>query len=121
MKLPDSEPWRAWSNFTFTAQAEYAREVDLLVVTPGGVHLIEPKDWHGNVTIENGTWVQTTHRSLGAARQPAPPGRQEGQGARVSPGQVRQTRLGRRGQTRDCAAERLSPSAWRTSGAPGPP
>ncbi|MGW0486442.1 BREX system serine/threonine kinase PglW [Nonomuraea sp. NPDC003214] len=59
-KLPDSEPWRAWSNFTFTAQAGHVREVDLLVVTPGGVHLIELKDWHGSVTTENGAWVQTT-------------------------------------------------------------
>ncbi|WP_378785895.1 BREX system serine/threonine kinase PglW [Nonomuraea fastidiosa] len=59
-RLPDSEPWRAWSNFTFTAQAGHVREVDLLVVAPGGVHLIELKDWHGSVTTENGAWVQTT-------------------------------------------------------------
>ncbi|MEN3533622.1 BREX system serine/threonine kinase PglW [Microbispora sp. ZYX-F-249] len=59
-KLPDSEPWRAWSNFTFTAQAGHVREVDLLVVAPGGVYLIELKDWHGSVATENGTWVQTS-------------------------------------------------------------
>ncbi|MFD5013903.1 BREX system serine/threonine kinase PglW [Streptomyces chartreusis] len=59
-KLPDSDPWRAWSNFTFTANTGHVREVDLLVVTPGGVCMIELKDWHGSVTSENGTWVQTT-------------------------------------------------------------
>ncbi|MCC5036037.1 BREX system serine/threonine kinase PglW [Streptomyces sp. WAC 00631] len=59
-RLPDSEPWRAWSNFTFTANTGHVREVDLLVVSPGGVHLIELKNWHGSVTGENGTWVQTT-------------------------------------------------------------
>ncbi|MFJ4691109.1 BREX system serine/threonine kinase PglW [Streptomyces sp. NPDC088766] len=59
-KLPDSDPWRAWSNFTFTANTGHVREVDLLVVAPGGVHMIELKDWHGSVTSENGTWVQTT-------------------------------------------------------------
>ncbi|GAA1011419.1 protein kinase [Acrocarpospora pleiomorpha] len=59
-KLPDSEPWRAWSNFTFTAHAGHVREVDLLVVTPGGVCLVELKDWRGSLTTENGTWVQTT-------------------------------------------------------------
>ncbi|MEU8403839.1 BREX system serine/threonine kinase PglW [Nonomuraea sp. NPDC048892] len=59
-KLPDAEPWRAWSNFTFTAHAGHVREVDLLVVTPGGVCIVELKDWRGSLTTENGTWVQTT-------------------------------------------------------------
>lgn len=59
-KLTDSDPWRAWSNFTFTANTGHVREVDLLVVAPGGVYMIELKDWHGSVTSENGTWVQTT-------------------------------------------------------------
>ncbi|MFD5708971.1 BREX system serine/threonine kinase PglW [Streptomyces pharetrae] len=59
-RLPDSDPWRAWSNFTFTAHTGHVREVDLLVVAPGGVYMIELKDWHGSVTSENGTWVQTT-------------------------------------------------------------
>jgi serine/threonine protein kinase len=59
-KLPDSDPWRAWSNFTFTANTGHVREVDLLVVAPGGLCMIELKDWHGSVTSENGTWVQTT-------------------------------------------------------------
>ena len=58
--LPDAEPWRAWSNFTFTANSGHVREVDLLVVTPGGVFMIELKDWHGSVTSEYGIWVQTT-------------------------------------------------------------
>ncbi|MFI6583515.1 BREX system serine/threonine kinase PglW [Embleya sp. NPDC050493] len=58
-KLPDSEPWRAWSNFTFTAGTGHVREVDLLVVAPGGVHLIELKDWHGSVESRNGSWLQT--------------------------------------------------------------
>lgn len=59
-KLPDADPWRAWSNFTFTAHAGHVREVDLLVVAPGGICMVELKDWHGSVTAENGTWVQTT-------------------------------------------------------------
>ncbi|MFR9673317.1 BREX system serine/threonine kinase PglW [Streptomyces sp. TR02-1] len=59
-KLPDADPWRAWSNFTFTSHTGHVREVDLLVVAPGGVCMIELKDWHGSVTSENGTWIQTT-------------------------------------------------------------
>ncbi|MCE7080365.1 BREX system serine/threonine kinase PglW [Streptomyces sp. ST2-7A] len=59
-RLPDADPWRAWSNFTFTAHTGHVREVDLLVVSPGGVWMIELKHWHGALTVENGTWVQTT-------------------------------------------------------------
>lgn len=40
-KLPDSDLWRAWSHFTFTANTGHVREVDLLVVAPGGVFMIE--------------------------------------------------------------------------------
>ncbi|MBO8203059.1 BREX system serine/threonine kinase PglW [Streptomyces smyrnaeus] len=58
-KLPDNDPWRAWSNFTFTAHSGHVREVDLLVVAPGGVYLIELKDWHGSLESRNGTWLQT--------------------------------------------------------------
>ncbi|MEU5098037.1 nuclease-related domain-containing protein [Streptomyces sp. NPDC020996] len=32
----------------------------MLVVAPGGLCMIERKDWHGSVTSENGTGVQTT-------------------------------------------------------------
>ncbi|MCX5611693.1 BREX system serine/threonine kinase PglW [Streptomyces sp. NBC_00047] len=59
-QLPDSDPWRAWSNFTFTANTGHVREIDLLVIAPGGVCMIELKNWHGSLTSENGTWVQTT-------------------------------------------------------------
>ncbi|MFE8936543.1 BREX system serine/threonine kinase PglW [Streptomyces sp. NPDC007872] len=58
-KLRDNDPWHAWSNFTFTAGTGHVREVDLLVIAPGGVHLIELKDWHGSVESRNGTWLQT--------------------------------------------------------------
>lgn len=58
-KLPDAGVWRAWSNFTFTAGSGHVREVDLLVLSPSGLHMVELKSWRGSVTVENGTWVQT--------------------------------------------------------------
>jgi Nuclease-related domain len=58
--LPDEEPWRAWSNFTFTAASGHIRETDLLVTAPAGVFLIELKDWHGSVHGGGNDWVQTT-------------------------------------------------------------
>ncbi|MEU5210131.1 BREX system serine/threonine kinase PglW [Streptomyces sp. NPDC020742] len=59
-RLPDEEPWRAWSNFTFTANSGHVRESDLLVVAPAGVFLVELKDWHGSVSGGGNDWVQTT-------------------------------------------------------------
>jgi serine/threonine protein kinase len=59
-RMPDEEPWRAWSNFTFTASSGHVREVDLLVVAPAGVFLVELKDWHGSVRGGGNDWVQTT-------------------------------------------------------------
>ncbi|WP_067565304.1 BREX system serine/threonine kinase PglW [Nocardia acidivorans] len=61
-QLPDSGPWYAWSNFTFTAKTGHVREVDLLVIAPNGVYMIELKDWSGRVTSEGGDWVQTLAR-----------------------------------------------------------
>ncbi|MFI6366910.1 BREX system serine/threonine kinase PglW [Nocardia sp. NPDC050630] len=61
-QLPDYDPWYAWSNFTFTAKTGHVREVDLLVIAPSGVYMIELKDWSGRVASENGTWVQTLAR-----------------------------------------------------------
>ncbi|WP_433453692.1 BREX system serine/threonine kinase PglW [Streptomyces sp. CA-142005] len=59
-RLPDEEPWRAWTNFMFTANSGHVREVDLLVVAPAGVFLVELKDWHGSVHGGGNDWVQTT-------------------------------------------------------------
>jgi serine/threonine protein kinase len=57
--LPDADPWLAWSNFSFTANSGHVREVDLLVIAPSGVYLIELKDWHGRLESRNGVWLQT--------------------------------------------------------------
>lgn len=58
-RLPDTEPYRAWSNFTFTANSGHVREVDLLVAAPAGLFLIELKDWQGAVSSAGAGWVQT--------------------------------------------------------------
>ncbi|MGW1672789.1 BREX system serine/threonine kinase PglW [Streptomyces sp. NPDC002324] len=57
--LPDSEPFRAWSNFTFTAHSGHVREVDLLVAAPAGLFLVELKNWQGTLTSSGASWVQT--------------------------------------------------------------
>ncbi|MFR9777809.1 BREX system serine/threonine kinase PglW [Micromonospora sp. MS34] len=55
--LPDSEPFRAWSNFTFTAQTGHPYEVDLLVATPSGLYLIEIKSLNGRLASSGSNWI----------------------------------------------------------------
>lgn len=56
-KLPDHEPYRAWANFEFIAQDGSINEIDLLVVSPKGMFLIEIKSHPGEISGDAGTWV----------------------------------------------------------------
>src|SRR2546430_16493588 len=49
--LPDEPPYRAWSNFTFRTHRQPipCYEVDLLVLAPSGLHLVELKAWRGPI------------------------------------------------------------------------
>lgn len=42
------------------------REIDLLVVTPNRIHVIEVKNWSGSLRVERGLWIQTNrnHREI---------------------------------------------------------
>mgnify|MGYP005843466437 FL=1 len=55
-RLPDHEPYRAWSNFEFIAQDGFINEVDLLVLTPKGFFLVEIKSAPGIVDGDAGSW-----------------------------------------------------------------
>lgn len=56
-RLPDHEPYRAWSNFEFIADDGSINEVDLLVLTPKGFYLVEIKSRPGLVEGDRGTWT----------------------------------------------------------------
>ena len=56
-RLPDHEPYRAWSNFEFVGDDGTINEVDLLVLTPKGFFLVEIKSRPGEVTGDTGTWT----------------------------------------------------------------
>ncbi|MGW5923455.1 NERD domain-containing protein [Nocardia fluminea] len=58
-RLPSASPWRAWSNFEFPATGAKPYEIDLLLTTPSGLHMIELKAWSGSVDIETDRWIQT--------------------------------------------------------------
>jgi serine/threonine protein kinase len=55
-RLPDHDPYRAWSNFEFIADDGTINEVDLLVLTPAGFFMIEIKSRPGKLTGDNNTW-----------------------------------------------------------------
>ena len=55
--LPDSELFRAWSNFEFISDDGSINEVDLLIFTPCGFYLIEIKSKPGTLTGDMTTWV----------------------------------------------------------------
>ncbi|WP_354699042.1 serine-threonine kinase [Paraconexibacter sp. AEG42_29] len=57
-RLPDHEPYRAWANFEFLQDGAIG-EVDVLVVAPKGVFLIEIKSWPGRLEGDAGTWRNT--------------------------------------------------------------
>jgi serine/threonine protein kinase len=55
--MPDSEPYRAWQTFTFTAPSSHVRQVDLFLAAPGGLFLVEIKSHPGTARNDGSTWV----------------------------------------------------------------
>lgn len=56
-RLPDQEPFRAWSNFEFIADDGSIYEVDLVVLTAAGFLFIEIKSHPGTVEGDVHTWI----------------------------------------------------------------
>ncbi|MGH3219869.1 MAG: BREX system serine/threonine kinase PglW [Streptosporangiaceae bacterium] len=59
--IPAREPYRAWANAEFLGQDGSVNEVDLLLITPAGITVLEVKSWSGTLIGDAGTWQQT-HR-----------------------------------------------------------
>ena len=55
-RLPDRDPYRVWTNFEFTAPGGNLYEVDALVISDNGVHLVEIKSHPGKATNQGSTW-----------------------------------------------------------------
>jgi serine/threonine protein kinase len=60
--IPDREPYRAWANAEFIGADGSVNEIDLLLIAPAGVVLVEVKSWSGILTGDAGTWQQE-HRA----------------------------------------------------------
>jgi serine/threonine protein kinase len=70
--LPDHEPWRAWSNFEFVDDDGRVNEVDLLVLTPAGLILVEIKSRPGSVRGDAYGWTWTTDGRSVSTDNPLP-------------------------------------------------
>lgn len=55
-RLPDHEPYRAWTNVEFIAEDGSVNEVDLLVVTPAGLFVVEVKSFPGKLFGDGQRW-----------------------------------------------------------------
>ena len=56
-RFPGTEPYRAWTNFSFLALDGTVNEVDLLVYSPSGFFLVELKGHPGRLTGDAATWT----------------------------------------------------------------
>lgn len=70
--LPDHEPWHAWSNFEFIDDEGRVNEVDVLVLTPAGLILIEVKSRPGTLRGDAYSWTWTTEGRSVVADNPLP-------------------------------------------------
>ncbi|NUB25304.1 BREX system serine/threonine kinase PglW [Azospirillum brasilense] len=59
-RLPDQEPWHAWSNVEFIDDEGKVNEVDALILSPQGLFLVEIKSRPGRLDGDSHTWTWTT-------------------------------------------------------------
>jgi serine/threonine protein kinase len=69
-RWPDHDPYRAWANFEFIALDGSINEVDLLLLTPMGLFLVEVKSRPGRVFGDPGTWTWEMDGQLITAANP---------------------------------------------------
>ena len=56
--LPKRAPFRAWTNFEFRDDRGNWSEVDLLILAPDGLHLVELKYYSGRLRGNDQTWLR---------------------------------------------------------------
>jgi serine/threonine protein kinase len=70
--LPDHEPWRAWSNLEFIDDEGRVNEVDVLVLTPVCLVVIEVKSRPGSLQGDVYSWTWTTEGRQVTTDNPLP-------------------------------------------------
>jgi serine/threonine protein kinase len=56
--LPDVDPFHVWANVEFVGTDGSINEVDALVLTPGGLFIVELKHWQGELSGDGIQWVR---------------------------------------------------------------
>ncbi|WP_433890502.1 BREX system serine/threonine kinase PglW [Streptomyces sp. CA-111067] len=54
--MPQTEPYRAWATFSFTAASGRVNECDLFIAVPRGLYLVELKAHPGHLVNSGATW-----------------------------------------------------------------
>ncbi|MFE5082931.1 BREX system serine/threonine kinase PglW [Streptomyces mirabilis] len=54
--MPQTEPYRAWATFSFTASSGRINECDLFIAVPRGLYLVELKAHPGRLVNSGSTW-----------------------------------------------------------------
>ncbi|MCC3270094.1 BREX system serine/threonine kinase PglW [Arthrobacter gengyunqii] len=62
-KLPDTSPYRVWSNFEFRDERGGWHEVDALLLGRGALHLLELKYYSGRLTGNDTQWLRAGKRA----------------------------------------------------------
>lgn len=60
--LPDADPYHVWANVEFVGTDGSINEIDALVLTPSGLHVIELKHWQGEISGNGQQWVRRLPR-----------------------------------------------------------
>ena len=117
-RLPDHDPYQAWSNFEFVGQDGSIHEVDRLVLSPNGLFLIEIKSRPGTVSGDAGTWTWETDGRTTTVDNPVLLANARRSSSDPCPAAaVRSTRSARRSSRRLCSCRRqASRSNWTTAG-----
>ncbi|GHF06834.1 hypothetical protein GCM10016455_29820 [Aliiroseovarius zhejiangensis] len=50
--------WYAYTNLEFVISAGATREIDLVIVAPERIFVVDLKDWNGRIEASNGRWVK---------------------------------------------------------------
>ncbi|WP_327009671.1 BREX system serine/threonine kinase PglW [Dactylosporangium sp. NBC_01737] len=57
--LPDGDPYHAWANVEFQGTDGSVNEVDLLILLPQGLYVLELKHWQGEIGGDGFQWRRT--------------------------------------------------------------
>jgi hypothetical protein len=68
--LPDQDPYRAWTGVEIITDRGRSLDVDLLVIAPAGLFVVELKAWSGTITGDRYSWAIRHERGVRTESNP---------------------------------------------------